>query len=112
MSSNAFAPQGNTVFIAAAAASSGASAGVRVNGSVANATQRLVQNIGTKTAYLAGSLDSTIAAVAPTAGTPANGVPVQAGAILVLSYPPNTYFSAICASTDTTTLMLTPGEGN
>lgn len=110
MSSNAFAPNGDSIAIASTF--SGASTGVRCDGNVNNATQRLVQNIGTKLAYVAGSLDDAIAAVAPTSGNPANGVPIQAGAILVMTYPPGTYFSAICGGSDTTTLVLTPGEGN
>ncbi len=84
---------------------------VQVNGNVRNATQRMVQNAGTKNAFLAWGA-SDIAAVIPTDGTPANGILIQPGAIIVMGFPPNTYFAAICPGSDSTTIYLTPGEGN
>ena len=50
-------------------------------------------------------------AVVPTNGTPGNGVAIPAGAIMILSYPPNAFFAAICAGSDTTTLYISGGEG-
>ena len=108
MSANAFAPNGLTIEIAC---TSGATTGVRCDGLVHNATQRMVQNLGSKIAYLANGT-SSVAAVVPTSSVPNNGIPILAGAVLVLSFPPGSYFSAICGGSDTTTLALTPGEGN
>ncbi len=108
MSANAFTPSGDTALIAV---TSTASTGVQVKGNIANATSRMIQNLGTKVAYLAwGATDTP--AVVPVAGTPHNGIPIQAGVVLILSFPPNAYFSAICAGSDSTSLTITPGEGN
>ncbi len=108
MSANAFSPSGNTALIAVTAT---ASTGIQVKGNIANATTRLIQNLGTKTAYLAWG-ESNIAAVVPVDGTPHNGIPILAGAVLTMGFPPNAYFSAICAGSDSTSLTITPGEGN
>ncbi len=109
MSANAFTPSGNSTLIAVTAT---ASTGIQVKGNLANATQRMVQNLGTKTAYLAWSGASDVAAAIPVDGTPHNGIAIQAGAIIVMGFPPNAYFSAICAGSDSTSLQVTPGEGN
>lgn len=108
MSANAFAPSGNSALISVTAT---ASTGIQVNGNNRNATQRMVQNLGVKTAYLAWGSESVVA-VAPVDGTPANGMAIQPGAIMALGFPPNAYFSAICGGSDSTTLQITPGEGN
>lgn len=110
MSSNAFAPQ-PTNTAALAVTSTSTVTPVQVKGALANATQRMVINDGTKTAFLAWGASNVVAAV-PVAATPANGIPIPAGAIMVLSFPPNAYFAAICAGSDSTTLYIVPGEGN
>ena len=69
-------------------------------------------NAGTKDCWLAWGSSSSVAAVIPVAGTPANGIAIPARAILVLTFPVNAYFAAITAGSDTTTLYITPGEGN
>lgn len=109
MSSNAFAPSGNSAALSVTSTST--STPIQVKGNNKNATQHLIDNAGAKTCFLAWGA-SDVAAVAPTAGSPANGISIPAGAILVLSFPPETYFAAITVGSDTTTLYLTPGEGN
>lgn len=108
MSANAFQPVGDSVKIAVTATASSA---VQCKGPNNNATQRLVQNVGTKNAFLAWGPDSTVVAVVP-GSSAANGMAVQPGAIMALGFPPNAWFSAICDGSDSTTLYLTPGEGN
>lgn len=111
MSANAFAPQPtNSACLACTDVSTAVP--IQVKGVLNNATQRLISNLGSKTVFLASGAASTLVAVAPVAGTPANGTPIAAGAIMVFSFPPNAYFAAICASGETSTLYITPGEGN
>lgn len=112
MSANAFNPQGNTAALAVTSTSTATP--IQVTGANNNATQRLIYNVaGGKDCFLIGAKDAASAvAVAPVAGTPAGALPIPAGAVMVLTFPPNTYFAAICAGSDTTTLYLTPGEGS
>ena len=109
MSSNAFAPHGNTAVIDATSTSTATP--IQVKGDIANATQRLITNKGPNDAYLAWGMDTTLVCAIPTAGTPANGLIIEAGAIISLSYPPNASFAAVCASGQTAKLFITPGEG-
>lgn len=109
MSANAFYPNENSACLSVTSTSTVTP--IQVKGALGNATQRMFYNAGTKDCWV-GAGGSTVEAVIPTAGSPANGVAIPAGAILVLSYPPNTYFAAICAGSDSTTLYITPGEGN
>lgn len=110
MSSNAFAPQPtNTAALSVTATST--STPIQVKGALNNATQRLIYNAGPNDCFLASSASASFTAAIPVAGTPANGTPVPAGAVLVLSYPPNNYFAGVCASAQTATLYITPGEG-
>lgn len=73
----------------------------------------VVQNIGTKTAYLAWGNANTITATAPTAGghgaTPAD-FPIPAGAIRTLNVR-GAFLAMVCAAADTTTVVFTPGYG-
>ena len=109
MSSNAFSPLGDSACLSVTSTST--STPIQVKGPNNNATQHLISNLGAKTCFFAWGT-SSIAAVAPTAGSPANGIPIPAGALMTLSFPPNVYFAAITAGSDTTTLYITPGEGN
>lgn len=110
MSANAFAPQPSNSAALAVTDTSTATP-IQVKGALNNATQRMVYNAGPNDCFLANGA-SNVAAVVPVAGTPANGTPIPAGAVMTLSYPPNTYFAAICATGKTATLYLVPGEGN
>ncbi len=111
MSANAFTPQGDTQPFAVTATSTPSP--VQVKGGNNNATQRMIYNVGSgKDCFLVAAKTAAAAvAVAPTGTTPHNGTPIPAGAIMILSYPPDAYFAAICAGSDTTTLYITPGEG-
>lgn len=111
MSSNAFAPQ-PTNTAALSVTSTSTSAPIQVKGALNNATQRLLYNAGPNDCFLAWGPTSTLTAAIPVAGTPANGTPIPSGAILALSFPPNAYFAAVCATAQTATLYITPGEGN
>ncbi len=108
MSANAFTPQGNT---AAIDVTDTASTGVQAPSSPQGQSGALVYNAGPNTAFLAAGA-SNVAAVAPIDGTPANGQPIPGGAIMALTFPPNAYFSAICAAGETATIYITRGEGN
>lgn len=111
MSANAFSPQGNTAALSVTSTSTATP--IQVQGGINNATQRMFYNGGTKDCFICGASSAAAAiAVVPTAGNPSLGTPIAAGAILTLSFAPNTYFAAICAGSDTTTLYITPGEGN
>lgn len=110
MSSNAFSPQPtNSACLSVTATST--STPIQVAGALNNATQRMFANDGTKTCWIAWGA-SNVTAVVPTGGSPANGICIPAGAIVVLGIPPNAYIAAICAGSDTTTLYISPGEGN
>lgn len=110
MSANAFSPQGNSAALSVTSTSTATP--IQVKGTNNNATQRMFYNGGTKDCFIAGESTSAAAvAVVPTAGSPSKGIPIAAGAIVILSFAPNTYFAAICAGSDTTTLYITPGEG-
>ena len=110
----AFAPQGNTVVVAADVA---APAGVQAplfapfvaqeTGQVriVNASGNLVHLGVGSTAALAQS-----AAVAAAAGVPATGIPMVAGAVEVLRFAPGMFFSGSCAA-GASTLFVTPGQG-
>lgn len=110
MSANAFTPSGNTAALSATDVSTATP--IQVKGGNNNATQRKLYNAGTKDCFLAWGPSATLTAAIPVAGTPANGMPVAAGEISVESFPPNAYFAVVCASGQTTTLYITPGEGN
>lgn len=110
MSANAFAPQ-PTNTAALSVTSTSTVTPIQVKGTLNNATQRLIYNKGPNDCYLAWGPTSTLTAAIPAAGTPANGTPIPAKAIMVLSYPPNAYFAAVCAATETATLFISPGEG-
>lgn len=110
MSANAFAPQ-PVNSAALSVTSTSTSTPIQVKGALNNATQRMFVNAGTKDCWFAWGA-SNVACVIPTDGVPANGIAVPAEAIMVLSIPPNAYFAAICAGSDSTTLYIIPGEGN
>ena len=114
MSANAFAPQQNlTVMLGVTATSTSTPLQVKAAQAQGSMTQRLFYNAGPNTCFLVGAATAALAvAVAPTAGSPQLGVPIGAGAHMVLSFPPNTFFAAICAAAQTASLYITPGEGN
>ncbi len=115
MSSNAFSPQtGSGIQCVEIDVTDTASTAKQCKGGNNNATQRLVDNSGASSneCWLAWGPDATAAATIPTNSANGTGIHIGAGAILTLSFPVNAWFSAICATGKTTSLYITPGEGN
>lgn len=108
MSANAFSPQGNTGVIDC---TDTASTGKQIKSAPTGQSGALVYNQGPNDAYLCHAAAAT-AAVVPSASVPANGQPIPAGAVLTLTFPPDTFFSGICDSGKTAKLFVTRGEGN
>lgn len=121
MSTQPFAPQGNTVAITVIASSS---TGVQVpnaQGAGLGASNYLLTVIGTQTVFVAvtaarqSDQTLTIAATASAAvitipGTPANGVPLLAGTSQTMTLPPGAWITTIAAGAGST-LYITPGDG-
>lgn len=109
----AFNPQGKTVVVAAAAiAPLGIQAPVNERFNAQETGQVRVVNAGTATVHLGVGPTAAAAqanAVAATAGNPATGIPLVAGAVEVLRFPAGSFFSG--AASGATTVYLTPGEG-
>lgn len=108
-----FNPQGKTVVVAAAVvAPAGVQAPVDQRFSAQETGQVRVVNAGTATVHLGVGPTAAAAqanAVAATAGNPAAGVPLVAGAVEVLRFPAGWYFSGVAGAA--TTVYITPGEG-
>lgn len=108
-----FNPQGETVVVAAdAIAPLGVQAPVDQRFSAQDTGQVRVVNAGMATVYLGVGPTAAAAqanAVAATAGNPAAGIPLVAGAVEVLRFPAGSFFSG--AASGATTVYLTPGEG-
>lgn len=109
----AFKPLGNTVAITAAAtAPTGVQAGASSTARAAFAGQYRIINAGSVTVHLgvgASAAAAAAAAVAAVSGTPAAGIPLVPGAVEILSFDVDTFFSGLAASN--TTLYITPGAG-
>lgn len=109
----AFNPQGKTVVIAATtSAPTGLQALVDTKYTPQATGQFRIVNSGTVTVFLGfgpTAAEAAANAVAPVAGTPSNAMALLPGAIEVLRFTPNTYFSALASSA--TSVYITPGEG-
>lgn len=110
-----FAPNGNTV--AASVTATSQTWTVTPSGDRKIPQQIQFQNTGSKIAYFAFNVAATVpAAGSPSGNTPGNGVPLQPGAILVYTvqggdHTQGALVSLICGGSDSTTVMMTPGEG-
>lgn len=106
----AFSPLGNTVAVAAA---STAPTGVQVPAGVVNprGQYRIVNASGVTVHLGIGSTPAAAQAnaVAAAAGVPAAGVPILPGAVEILRFSPEAYFSGYSLSAGT--VYITPGEG-
>jgi hypothetical protein len=72
----------------------------------------MIQNIGTVAAYFnAGSTSAVAAATIPVDATPSPSVPIAAGAVMVLTFQPNAWFTAVAGGAGSA-LYITPGDGN
>lgn len=109
----AFNPQGETVVIAAAVAPPlGVQVPVYEKFSSHVAGQMRIVNASNNTVHLGVGPTAAAAqanAVAATAGNPAAGIPLLAGAVEVLRFPAGSFFSGVASGA--TTVYLTPGEG-
>jgi len=107
----AFLPLGETVVVAADAV---ASAGVQAlsTQSPGQAGQYRIVNAGTNTVFLGVGATAAVAtanAVAPVAGNPSPAIPLVPGAVEIVRFGEEVYFSGLAAAA--TTLYITPGQG-
>jgi hypothetical protein len=109
----AFTPLGKTIVVAAAAsAPTGIQAPVYAKFDPQNAGQYRLINSGTEIVFLGtgpSAAEATTNAVAPVAGTPSAAIVLVPGAVEILRFNQDTYFSGLAASA--TTVYITPGQG-
>lgn len=109
----AFSPLGETIVVAAAGtAPAGIQAPVYQKYDPQNAGQFRFVNAGTNTVFLgigASAAEATDNAVAPIAGNPSPAVVLLPGAVEILRFNKDTYFSGLAAAA--TTVYVTPGQG-
>jgi hypothetical protein len=109
----AFNPQGKTVVVAAAAvAPTGVQAPVYEKFSAQATGQYRFVNAGSNTVFLGTGSTAALAqaaAVEPVAGTPSDAIVLVPGAVEILRFPLNTFFSGLASGA--TTVYVTPGEG-
>ena len=109
----AWTPEGQTVVIAA---NNPASTGIQVlvpqkfRGSATG--QFRVINIGNVVVWLGFGVtaaEATAAAAAATAGNPSSAIPLVAGAVEILRFAPDLFFSGFASTAST--VYMTPGQG-
>ena len=109
----AFSPLGQTVVVAAAAsAPTGVQALVDARFDGQGTGQYRLVNSGTNTVFLGIGSTAAIAtanAVAPTAGSPTAAIVLVPGAVEVLRFQRESFFSGLASSAST--VYITPGEG-
>jgi len=109
----AFNPQGKTIVVpAAATAPAGVQAPVFAKFDPQAAGQYRIINAGTVTVFLGAGVsaaDATAKAVAPVAGTPSSAIVLLPGAVEILRFNNDTWFSGLAS--DATTVYITPGQG-
>lgn len=109
----AFSPLGQTVVVAAAGtAPTGVQAPVYEKFNPQNAGQYRFVNAGSNTVFLgtgASAAEATANAVAPVAGNPSPAIVLVPGAVEILRFNKDTYFSGLAAGA--TTVYVTPGQG-
>jgi hypothetical protein len=109
----AFNPQGNTVVVAAAAvAPAGVQAPVFEKFNPQNTGQYRFVNAGMDAVFIGTGPTAALAqaaAVAPVAGTPSSAVVLLPGAIEILRFNKDSYFSGLAAGANT--VYITPGQG-
>lgn len=109
----AFSPLGETIVVAAAAvAPAGIQATVYQKFDPQNAGQYRFVNAGTNAVFIgtgASAAEATANAVAPVAGNPSPAVVLLPGAVEILRFNKDTFFSGLAAAA--TTVYITPGQG-
>jgi hypothetical protein len=109
----AFTPLGKTVVVAATtSAPTGVQAPVAEKFNPQNAGQYRFVNAGTNTVFLGTGPTAALAqaaAVAPVAGTPSDAIVLVPGAVEILRFNKDTFFSGLAAAANT--VYVTPGQG-
>lgn len=109
----AFSPLGNTIAVAAAAsAPAGIQAPVFTKFDPQNAGQYRFVNGGVTTVFIgtgATAAEAAANAVAPVGGSPTAAIPLLPGAVEIIRFNKDTFFSGYAASG--TTVYITPGQG-
>ena len=109
----AFTPLGKTIVVAAAGtAPTGVQAPVYEKFNPQNTGQYRFVNAGPNTVFLGTGPTAALAqaaAVAPVAGTPSDAIVLLPGAIEVLRFNKDTFFSGLAAASNT--VYVTPGQG-
>jgi hypothetical protein len=109
----AFSPLGKTIVVAAAGtAPTGVQAPVYEKFNPQNAGQYRFVNDGNETVFLGTGPSAALAqaaAVAPVAGTPSDAIVLVPGAVEILRFNKDTFFSGLAAAA--TTVYITPGQG-
>ena len=109
----AFSPLGETIVVAAnATAPAGIQAPVYQKFDPQNAGQFRFVNAGTNTVFLgtgASAAEATANAVAPVAGNPSPAVVLLPGAVEIIRFNKDTFFSGLAAAANT--VYVTPGQG-
>ena len=109
----AFSPLGETIVVAAAGtAPTGIQAPVLTKFDPQNAGQYRFVNAGTNIVFIgtgASAAEATANAVAPVAGNPSPAIVLLAGAVEILRFNKDTFFSGFASGA--TTVYITPGQG-
>jgi hypothetical protein len=109
----AFTPQGNTIVVAAAGtAPAGVQAPVVSKFDAQAVGQYRIINDGSTTVFLgtgASAAEAQANAVAPVAGTPSAAIVLVPGAVEVLRFTPQTFFSGL--SSAAATVYIVQGQG-
>jgi hypothetical protein len=109
----AFTPLGKTIAVAAAAsAPTGIQAPVYAKFDPQNTGQYRFINSGSTTVFLGTGPTAALAqtaSVAPVAGTPSDAIVLVPGAVEILRFNKDTFFSGLSSSA--ATVYITPGQG-
>jgi hypothetical protein len=109
----AFNPIGKTIVVAAAStAPAGIQAPVYEKFNPQNAGQYRFVNAGNNIVFIGTGASAALAqaaAVAPIGGTPSDAVPLLPGAVEILRFNKDTFFSGLASGA--TTVYVTPGQG-
>ena len=108
-----FQATGNTVLLGVTAASQQVT--IANAGTIKPPSHVMVVNLSANVVYIAFGAATGVTAAIPAGGTPANGIPIPAGAVMVFSTPggdaTGTYAAAIAAIAGPSNISFTPGEG-
>lgn len=107
MTEKVFAPLGNTILLSGTTTSSRVA--LTSMATYGGGNYRVLNN-GPDIIFVAQG-DATVVAVAPTAGSPANGMPIAVGAIEVFNLASGNSLAGICP-TSTAALYITGGQGS